>query len=104
MIRVTRTEEESRTVVTVDGELSNDTVGVVDTICNQAKTNGTRVLLYLRDVTSVDRAGQALLCRLAAKGVSLSGNGVYTSYLVQSLGSNKVGTTLRRVGSMSVPA
>ena len=100
MIRVTRTEEHSRTVVTVDGELSSDTTGVVDAICSQAKSNGTQVVLYLRDVTTVDQAGQVLLRRLAGKGVTLLGNGVYTSYLVQSLGSNiEVGRTSHGVGS-----
>ena len=86
MIRVTRTEEIARTVVTVDGQLSSDSIGVVETMCSQAKSNGKPVLLYLRDVPTVDQAGQTLLRRLAAKGVSLLGNGVYTSYLVQSLG------------------
>jgi len=87
MIRVTKTEEQSGTIVTVDGQLSSDSIAVVETCCNQAKSNGKPVQLFLRDVATVDRAGQVLLSRLASKGIRLVAKGVYTSYLVQSLTS-----------------
>lgn len=85
MIRVTRADEPSRTTVTIDGQLSGDTIAIVETCCNQAKSNGRPVELFLRDVTIVDPAGRTLLSRLASQGVRLIGSGVYTSYLVQSL-------------------
>jgi len=85
MIRVTRADELSRTVVTIDGQLSGDTIAIVESSCNQAKSNGRPVELFLRDVTIVDPAGRTLLSRLASQGVHLVGSGVYTSYLVQSL-------------------
>ena len=88
MIRVTTTKDRLRTTITVDGELSSESVGVVETCCNQAKTTGRPVKLFLRDVTAVDKAGQSLLGRLAAQGVFLAARGVYTAYLVQSLTSN----------------
>lgn len=74
-------------MVTIDGQLSGDSIAVVETCCNQAKSNGKPVQLFLRDVTTVDQAGQMLLSRLVAKGVRLIARGVYTSYLVQSLTS-----------------
>jgi hypothetical protein len=89
MIRVTKTEEQSHTIVTIDGQLSNGSIAVVEACCNQAKSNGKPVELFLRDVTTVDQSGQILLSRLAAKGVRLVARGVYTSYLVQSLTSDK---------------
>lgn len=85
MIRITKKEERSRTTVTLDGQLSSDSVGVVETFCNQAKSVGHPVRLFLRDVTAVDPAGQELLTRLAAGGVRLVARGVYTSYLVDLL-------------------
>jgi hypothetical protein len=89
MIRVTKTEEQSHTIVTIDGQLLSDSVAVVEACCNQAKSNGKPIELFLRDITTVDQAGQMLLSRLAAKGVRLIARGVYTSYLVQSLTSDK---------------
>ena len=89
MIRVTKTEEQSRTIITIDGQLSGDSVAVVEACCKQAKPNGKPVELFLRDVTTVDQTGQILLSRLAAIGVRLVARGVYTSYLVQSLRSGK---------------
>lgn len=85
MIHVTKTEERSRTVVTVDGQLSGDSIDVVETCCNQAESGGKPVQLFLRDVTTVDQTGRMLLTRLAAKGIRLAASGVYTSYLVQAL-------------------
>src|SRR3974377_1905201 len=56
-----RTKKIGGTVVTVDGQLSIYSIGVVETMCSQAKSNGKPVLLYLRDVPTVDQAGQTLL-------------------------------------------
>ena len=86
MIRVTKTDEQSQTVVTVDGQLTGDSLVLVETCCNQAQSKGKPVRLFLRDVSTVDHAGQTLLGRLAAKGVVLAAKGVYTSYLIQSMG------------------
>lgn len=85
MFRVSRAEEPSRTIITVDGQLSGDYIEVVETYCDQEISTGKPVHLYLRDLTTVDQAGRALLRRLAAKGVRLLASGVYTSYIVQSL-------------------
>jgi predicted RNA polymerase sigma factor len=71
--------------VAIDGQLSADSIDLVETCCDEALADGKRIDLVLRDVRSVDESGQALLRRLAAKGVHLIGNGVYTSYLVRSL-------------------
>ena len=95
MIRVTKSEERCRTVVTIDGQLSGDSVAVVENSCNQVESNGKPFRLYLRDVTTVDEAGRNLLSRLAAKGIHLTASGVYTSYLVQALSSTAGRTRLR---------
>ena len=87
MIRVTKTEERSRTVVTIDGQLSCECVTVVETCCSQAESKRKPVYVFLRDVTTVDQAGTVLLRRLAAKGIRLLARGIYTSYLVQTLAS-----------------
>jgi hypothetical protein len=89
MIRVTKTSEPSQTNVIIDGDLSGDSIAAVESSCVQAKSNGKPVQLFLRDVTAVDQAGQRLLSRLATKGVRLIANGVYTSYLVETLTSGK---------------
>ena len=85
MFRVSKAEERLSTIVTIDGELSGDRIEVVETSCDQALSTGKPVHLFLRDVSTVDQAGRALLCRLAAKGVHLLASGVYTSYLVRAL-------------------
>ena len=85
MFRVSKAEERSRTVVTIDGQLSGESIQVVETCCDQAMSRGKPVHLLLRDVFTIDQGGRALLGRLAAKGVRLLGTGVYTAYLVRTL-------------------
>lgn len=85
MIRVTKTEEQSLTIVTIDGQLSGNSIAIVENCCKESKSNGKPVQLFLRDISTVDQEGQMLLSRLAAKGVRLVAKGVYTSYVVQSL-------------------
>ncbi|PWT96701.1 MAG: hypothetical protein C5B51_32760 [Terriglobia bacterium] len=87
MIRVTKTEEQSLTTVTIEGQLTAESIAIVETCCHQAKSHGNPVELFLRDISAVDQAGEMLLRRLAGKGIRLVARGVYTSYLVQSLTS-----------------
>jgi len=93
MLRVTKAEERSHTLITIDGQLSGDSIEVVETCCSQAVSGGKPVQLFLHDVSTVDEAGIILLRRLAAKGVRLLGRGVYTSYIVREL--SLPGTTSR---------
>lgn len=85
MFRVSKAEERSGTVITIDGQLSRDSIELVENCCNQAMTKGKRVLLFLRDVPTVNQDGRDLLARLAAKGVRLRAAGIYTQYLVHEL-------------------
>ena len=85
MIRISKEEEDTRTVVTVDGRISADCIELLETCCNQAMAAAKPVCLFLRDVPTVDRSGYALLKRLAEMGVAVAANGVYTAYLVQVL-------------------
>jgi len=86
MFRVSKSDERLRTIITVDGQISGDYVEVVETCCRQAMTAGKPVELFLRDVTSIDPAGRALLRRLADSGIRLLANGIYNSYLVRAVG------------------
>lgn len=85
MFRVTKGTAASRVVITVDGELCNESVEVVESICGRELKVGNAVDLVLRDLTSIDREGRALLERLMCRGVHLEARGVYNSYLVQAL-------------------
>jgi len=76
---------ERRTSLTFDGELSRECIESLERCCEEALKGGRPVDLILRDITGVDEAGQALLRRLAARGVCLFANGVYVSYLLDSI-------------------
>jgi hypothetical protein len=85
MIRVTKSEEEERTAIIIDGRLSGDCIEVVETCCNQAVLEGKPVDVFLRDILTIDESGRAFLARLAAKGIRLRAAGMYTSHVVQDL-------------------
>ena len=80
MTQVSKEEEGTRTVVTVDGQSSVDCIELVETCCHQAMAAAKPVCLFLRDVPIVD-----LLKRLAERNVAVTAHGIYTSYIVQAL-------------------
>lgn len=94
MIRVTKLEKRSRTIVTIDGQLSNDSIAIVETCCSEALSNGKPVDLYLRNISVVEPAGRSLLMRLADEGVHLVAEGVYLSFLIEELASDAHPTAL----------
>jgi len=85
MIRIITAERSAYTTITVDGQLSADSVETVETCCNQARQQGKSVRLFLRDVSLIGEEARELLRRLAANGVVLKASGIYTSYLVQMI-------------------
>ncbi len=85
MIRIMTADEPALTMLTVDGQLAGDNIQAVETSCDQARSTGKPIWLFLRDVSVIGDDGQALLRRLATKGVHLKASGIYTSYIVQSI-------------------
>ena len=85
MIRIITATEPKLITITVDGELSGEYVAAVETCANQAIAQRRRIRLFLRDVSSIDESGRALLARLAAQGVRLGAAGVYCSYIVEKI-------------------
>jgi hypothetical protein len=85
MIRVITGDEPASTTITVDGMLTGDCLEPVEASCIQAISTGKPVRLYLRDVSTIDDRGRALLRDLAAKGVGLKAKGVYSSFIVDEI-------------------
>jgi len=94
MIRIMTAEEPGSTTITVDGQLSGKTVEPVEASCIQALSRGKPVRLHLRDVAAIDEQGRTTLRHLAAKGVDLTADGVYSSYIVDGIQSG--GASQRR--------
>ena len=87
MLRIMTAEELASTTITVDGMLSGEGVDPVQTFCIQALFNGKPVRLHLRDVSAIDERGRAMLRHLADKGVDVTANGIYSSYIVEEIRS-----------------
>jgi len=84
-------DEPAGTTITVDGHLSGEAVEPVRTCCVNALLLGKPVRLYLRDVAAIDDRGRSMLRRLAAEGVALAANGLYSSYLIEEIQSAGLG-------------
>jgi hypothetical protein len=89
MFRISKSEEPTHTMITVDGQFSGDCIEAVESLCEQEMATGLPVRLFLRDLTTIDEAGRSLLGRLAARGVCLVAHGVYISRVVEKLTSTK---------------
>ena len=88
MFRLNKKLDDRRTRLEFDGELSAECVESLEMCCEEALKDGKPVDLSLRDITGIDAAGEALLRRLAARGVCLFANGVYVSYLLDTIRRN----------------
>jgi ABC-type transporter Mla MlaB component len=88
VFRLDKELAEGRTRLTFDGELSTECIESLERCCEEALKDGKPLDLILRDITGVDEAGQALLRRLARRGVCLFAKGVYVSYLLDTIRGN----------------
>ena len=92
MVRIMTADELTSTTITVDGTLSGEGIEPVQTCCIEALSKGKPVRLHLRDVSAIDERGRTMLRYMAAQGVYLTANGIYSSYVVgdiQSAGLSK---------------
>jgi hypothetical protein len=96
MIRIMTADEPGLTMITVDGQLAGDYIQAVETSCDQARSKGKPVWLFLRDVSAIGEDGRALLRSLATQGVRLTASGIYTSYIVQLIQPDRTAQTRRR--------
>ena len=85
MIRIMTATGPRLITITVDGQLSGEYVDLVETCAMQVIAQRQPAELYLRDVSTIDERGRALLAVLAAKGVRLRAAGVYCSYIVAKI-------------------
>jgi hypothetical protein len=95
MIRIMTASTPHATTVTVDGDVAGEYLDAIDTCVKQAIGKGRAVRLFLRDVTSIDARGRDLLARLAASGVHLRANGVYSSYVAAEISRSATSGNLR---------
>jgi hypothetical protein len=86
MIRVTKSEQEDCTIITVDGQLAGENIDVVQLLCDQTLSEGRRLNVVLRDVLPIGEAGRVFLSRLAARGIRLLARGI-TSTVIGSVES-----------------
>ncbi len=91
MIRILTADEPACTTITVDGMLYEQTVESVHTCCMEALSKGKPVRLHLRDVSAINECGRGMLRRLAAQGVGLTANGIYSAYIVGEIQSASLG-------------
>ena len=87
MVRIMTANELTGTTITVDGTLSGEGIEPVQTCCIQALSKGKPVRLHLRDVSAIDERGRTMLRHLAAEGVGLTANGIYSSYIIDDIQS-----------------
>jgi hypothetical protein len=87
MVRIMTADELTSTTITVDGTLSGEGIEPVQTCCIHELSKGKPVRLHLRDVSAIDERGRTMLRHLAAEGVDLTANGIYSSYIVDEIQS-----------------
>jgi anti-anti-sigma regulatory factor len=85
IFRIQEVNGRSRCLVIIEGKLTGDYVQVAEACCLHVQSRRKPLVVFLKDVTAIDEAGQKLLCRLASHGVSVRASGIYTSYVVRQV-------------------
>jgi ABC-type transporter Mla MlaB component len=82
MIRIQAAINPGGITIAIDGQLISEYVAEIEASIRESMEQYKAVDLFLRNVSHIDEAGHALLCRLAAQGVQLRAAGLYSSYVV----------------------
>ncbi len=85
MIRIMTATEPDGMRITVDGDVAGECVDLIEAFLKQPALKRERLHLYLRDINTLDARGHVLLRRLAEKGVRLSAEGIYCSYVIAEM-------------------
>src|SRR5579862_1685599 len=85
MIRIQAADIPGGTTIVIDGQLIGEYVAEVEESIRKSLEQYNDVHLFLRNVSHIDDIGHALLARLAAQGVQLSGTGLYSSHVVTEI-------------------
>ena len=89
MIRVQAAVNPGGITIAIDGQLIGEYVAEIEASIQESMQQYKAVDLFLRNVSHIDEAGQALLARLAEQGVELRAAGLYSSHIVTQLQSAK---------------
>jgi hypothetical protein len=85
MIRIQTAIDPGGIAIAIDGQLVGEYAEEVEVSLRKAIEEHKHVHLFLRDVSHIDETGHSLLSRLAAQGVELSADGLYSSYVVTQI-------------------
>ena len=89
MIRIQPAKNPGGITIAIDGQLIGDYIAEIEASILKSTEQYEVVEFFLRNVSHIDEAGQALLSRLAAQGVELRAAGLYSSHIVTQLQSAK---------------
>jgi hypothetical protein len=85
MIRIQPAKNPGGITIAIDGQLIGEYVAEIEASIRKSTEQYKAVELFLRNVSHIDEAGQALLSRLAAEGVELRAAGLYSSHVVKQV-------------------
>ena len=85
MFRITRADHPSQILITIEGQLAGDDVGVAESACGDARSTAIPVTVILKDVREIDAIGRAFLKQLVLKRARLRASGIYLRHIVKSL-------------------
>jgi hypothetical protein len=85
MFRIIRANHPHNILITIEGRLAGEYVGIAESACGEALSANIPVTVCLSDVMEIDAHGRAFLKRLLVRRARLRAKGVYLRHLVKSL-------------------
>ncbi len=90
MFRLNKLKRRDGILITIEGEIQSDNVGILESECLETLKTCNSVTITIKNVTEIDVEGSALLKRLAKTKARIRATGIYSQYLLRNIKSDAV--------------
>jgi hypothetical protein len=82
MFRLWQSENPHGILITIEGELKGEGVGIVESICREALAKNAGVTVLIKNITEIDAEGRSFLKRMAMTKAQMRAIGIYSRYII----------------------
>lgn len=87
MFRLMQQDKADGILITIEGELRGDSVGIAESACRDALASNSQVTILIKNVTEIDADGHEFLRRAASAKARLRAIGIYSRYVIKRIGA-----------------
>jgi hypothetical protein len=83
VFRLRQSENPHGILITIEGELKGEGVGILESTCLEALSKNAIVTVLIKNVTEIDAEGCSFLKRMAMTKAQMRAIGIYSRYIIR---------------------